>query len=138
MKVKFLFVLTLLLGVSGVFAQEAVMGALNAACPGLKTYADQIAMSAPERGLADLTSSRERGWTAVHNVTAKVTDATRGKLAGEYRATGNVCIFSVEAEKMKAVAVSKSACMAICRDKLPAGKPYLAFYGVDGTEQLLR
>lgn len=117
----------------------AVTAALNAACPGLKTHASDIVLSRPELAAADLTTARERGWTNVYNVTARVSDKPSPRVASEFKAIGQHCEFSIEAAQLDAVAVSKSACMAICKDKVPDGeRPYLAYFGVDGSERLMR
>jgi hypothetical protein len=117
----------------------AVTAALNTACPGLKTHARDIVLSSPVRAAADLTTARERGWTNVYNITAKVSDRPSPRVADEFKAIGQHCTFSIEAAQLGTVAVSKSACMAICKDKAPAGERlYLAYFGVDGSEQLMR
>lgn len=138
MKNVAMFLFTALFGF-GAFAQVTPNSALFTACPGLKVHKNDVVLSAPKLEIADLTTQRELGWKKVFNFTATVSDKPANRLANEFKATGNVCIFAVEAEKQQVVAVSKRSCMAVCKDKLPTGKlPYIAYYGVAGDEQLMR
>lgn len=117
----------------------AVTAALIAACPGLEAHARDIVLSNPERTVADATIARERGWTNVYNVAVEVIAKPSPRVANEFKAIGQTCTFSIDASKLDTVAVSKSACMAICKDKVPSSpSPYLAYFGVDGSEQLMR
>ncbi|OYY32710.1 MAG: hypothetical protein B7Y28_21420 [Polaromonas sp. 16-63-31] len=111
--------------------------ALDAACPGLKTYAADLRIDAPAKGAASLDAQRDRKWSEAYTITVRVNDKPSGKLIGQYRAQGQSCYFEVEAVKAAEVTVAKSACLAICRDK-PYSPGGFGYFGVDGAEEVKR
>lgn len=111
--------------------------ALDAACPGLKTYAADLRIDAPAKGAASLDAQRDRKWSAAYTINVRVSEKPAGKLVGQYRAQGQSCQFEVEAGKASEVSVAKSACQAICRDKAYSAGA-VAYFGVNGSEDLRR
>lgn len=118
---------------------DSFTATLLGACPGLKVHASDIRLTKPVLVKPDDTVFRERGWRSTYGITVKVSDTPSSRLAHEFKATGQSCAFLLDADGFQTVAVSKSPCMAICRDKaVDSPIPYVAYFGIDGSEQLMR
>jgi len=116
--------------------------ALLQACTGLGKYSADVTLSPPVLVPADLTSQRLRGWSEVHTIKGIVSARPSAKVAGDFKAAGQRCQFDVSVD-LKTVAVSKRACMALCKGESYAtisknGVPSVAYFGVDGSEQFNR
>ncbi|MGA0569626.1 hypothetical protein ACO2Q9_02775 [Variovorax sp. VNK109] len=133
MKLVFAFALAAVSFAATATTEQDARGALQKACPGLATYASDLTVSSAAKQPASLTDQREKGWRDVYSFKVRVNPAASGRLLTEYRAQGQTCTFDVEASKVATVAVAKSACLSVCRDKqFTAGMS--GYLGTDGTE----
>lgn len=116
---------------------EQAHDALLAACPGLRTHAADVTLEKPRRQVASVTDQRERKWTEVYAISARVADKPSPRVLSELRAQGQRCEFEVEASKGKDVAIGKATCMAICLDeRMPQGA--MGYVSTSGTRALIK
>lgn len=141
MKSKLAFGLAAAIAMQYAIAADPV-SALRQACVGLQTHAADVTLDAPVQQEADQTSQRVRGWKQVHTIKGVVSTRPSSKVAGDFKAAGQRCQFDVSID-LKTVAVAKTACMALCkgvpftrfRDE---GRAYLAYFGIDGSRELMK
>jgi hypothetical protein len=90
--------------------------------------------------MADETGQREQGWGKIHYIRVVVTNSPSQRVAGELKATGQNCHFDVGLD-LKTVAITKRACMALCKDisfSSIVGTPYVAYFGSDGSRTYMK
>lgn len=118
-------------------SQEQAHDALLAACPGLKTHAADVTLEKPRRQAASATDQRERNWTEVYAISARVAVKPSPRVLSELRAQGQRCEFEVEATKGREVAIGKAPCMAICLDERMAPGA-VGYVSTTGARSLLK
>lgn len=121
-------------------AQHPAAQALLEACPGLQSNAADVILGSAELKPADMTIQRERGWSEVTGIVVHVSEKPSQHVAADIKATGNRCYFDIGPD-MKTVAVTKRACMALCKDQSfdrITDNPYMAYFGTDGNVQYMR
>lgn len=134
---KLALIFSAVMGTAQAASPDDARKGLDAACPGLKTYAADLKFDQPIKGAASVNAQRDRNWREAYTIEVRVADKPTGKLIGKYYAQGHLCSFEVEANKAAEVSVAKSACQSICRDKVYSPGS-VAYFGVNGAEELKR